>query len=49
MQKFEIIVQYLSGYVKYKCLSCGNTFGVCKDRKNEDFVWCIWCGKGEKK
>jgi len=49
MKKFIIILQYLSGYSKYQCLQCKNTFGVPKDKKDENFVWCIYCGKKEKK
>jgi len=49
MKKFKIILQYLTGYTKYQCLKCKNKVVVGKDRKEENFVWCIWCGEEELK
>ena len=49
MNKFKIVLQYLSGYKKYQCPICKGIFGVSKNRKDEPFIWCMYCGKGYKK
>lgn len=49
MVKFKLLYKNITGFAKYECLICNHIFAVPKYRKNEKFIFCIYCGEGEYK